>query len=117
MKLNLKKLGETTALGLLDIGLEKIDEAMGLSFPLNAQTVGRGGLFAVGLIADALEKGHEYTETMWIAEEPLLIRTLAKAGGVIADYQEAPSKGAIELKLRSAGQTITPPKGPRAQFR
>jgi hypothetical protein len=120
-RFSLKKLGETTALGLVDVGFEKLNEAMGLTFPFDALTLGRAGLFVVGLAADALmnegSRTHPYTETLWIAEEPLLIRTIMKAGGVIADYQSAPSRDSIELKLRQQGQYITPPKGPKAQFR
>ena len=118
-KFSLKKLGETTALGLLDVGLEKVNEATGMSFPLDALTMGRGLLWAGGLIANALtDKGHDYTETLYIAEEPLFIRTLFKAAGVIADYETVPTKGQIELRLRQAGQDV-PPRlpGGRAQIR
>ena len=117
MKLNLKKLGETTGLGLLDVGLDKLDEEMGLEFPLNAQTIGRAGLFIVGLAANALtDKASDYTETMWIAEEPLVIRSIFRGAGVIADFQGAPSKDAIELRLRPAGQSIAPPMSTKVQF-
>jgi len=118
MALKLVKLVEGAGVGLLDIGLEKLDEMQGWAAPMNAQTIGRAGLFAVGLIGSALERPKrwwEHLETIMIAEEPLLIRSLAKLGGLIAEYAEAPSKEAIELRLRQAGQII--PRGPRAQFR
>jgi len=120
--LRLVKLGEAAGLGLLDIGLEKIDEQMGLGFPANALTIGRAALFGVGLVGDLLVKEssrlHPYLETMYIAETPLLIRTVAKAAHLVADYQDAPSREAIELRLRSAGQVL-PPRipGAIAQFR
>jgi hypothetical protein len=115
LKFNLKKLGVGAGVGLLDIGLEKIDESQGLSAPLNAQTIGRIGLFAIGLIGSAMGKYEEILETVYIAEEPLLIRSAAKLGGLITDYAEAPSREAIELRLRSAGQAAPPMR--RAQFR
>jgi len=108
MALKLVKLAEGAGVGLLDIGLEKLDESQGWVAPLNAQTIGRAGLFALGLIGSALEKPRgwtEHLETIMIAEEPLLIRSLAKLGGIIADYAEAPSREAIELRLRQAGST------------
>lgn len=124
MPLKLVKLGEAAALGLVDVGFEKLDEKMGLGFPGNSITLGRAGLFLVGLIGDAMvrdgSKYHPYLETMYIAETPLLIRTAFKAGGVIADYQAAPSREAIELRLKSAGQYIGPRgniPGAIAQFR
>jgi hypothetical protein len=95
---------------------------MGLGFPLNAGTLSRVGLFATGLIGDLLVKedsrAHKYLETMYIAETPLVIRTAFKAGGVIADYQAVPSREAIELRLKQAGQSI-PPRVPGVgvQFR
>lgn len=104
MKVNLKKLGIGAGVGLLDIGLEKIDESQGLTAPLNALTLGRAGLFAVGLIGSAMGKYEEILETVYIAEEPLLIRSLAKLGGLITDYAEAPSREAIELRLRQSGR-------------
>ena len=104
MKLNLVKLGEGAAVGLLDIGLEKIDESQGLTAPLNALTLGRAGIFGVSLVGQLLTtKWHDHLETLMIAEEPLLIRSLAKLGGLITDYAEAPSREAIELRLRQAG--------------
>jgi len=118
MALKLVKLAEGAGVGLLDIGLEKLDEMQGWTAPMNAQTVGRAGLFALGLIGSAMGKPArwvDHLETLYIAEEPLLIRSLAKLGGLIADYAEAPSREAIELRLRQAGQII--PRGARARFR
>jgi hypothetical protein len=85
---------------------------------LNAQTIGRAGLFFVGLAANALtDKASDYTETLWIAEEPLLIRSIFKGAGIIADYQGVPGKEAIELRLRSSGQSIMAPPSSKVQFR
>ena len=104
MKLNLVKLAEGAGVGLLDIGLEKIDESQGLVAPLNALTLGRAGIFGVSLVGQLLTtKWHDHLETLMIAEEPLLIRSLAKLGGLITDYAETPSREAIELRLRQAG--------------
>jgi len=106
MALKLVKLGEGAAVGLIDIGLEKLDESQGWVAPMNAQTLGRAGLFALGLVGSALERPRgwtEHLETLMIAEEPLLIRSAAKLAGVIAEYAEAPSREAIELRLRQAG--------------
>lgn len=116
---SLKKLGEATALGLVDVGLEKVDDAMGLSFPVDALTIGRTLLFFGGLAANALtDKAAPYTEALYIAEEPLFIRSLCKGVGLVADYQGVPTREAIELRLRSAGQSITPPSRRAAvQFR
>ena len=116
MKFNLKKLGVGAGVGLLDIGLEKLDESQGWVAPANALTAGRAALFALGLIGSAMGKYEEILETVYIAEEPLLIRSLAKLGGLVGEFAEAPSREAIELRLRSAGQAITPPMR-RAQFR
>lgn len=103
MRLKLKKLGEATAVGLVDIGLEKLDEAMGLVKPFNALTLGRIGMFGAGIVLNALtDKGAEYTETLYIASEPLLIRSIAGMAGIIPDAQEAPSRAAIEMRLRRA---------------
>jgi len=104
MKLNLVKLAEGATVGLLDIGLEKIDESQGLVAPLNAQTIGRIGIFGASLVGQLVtDKWHDHLETLMVAEEPLVIRSLAKLGGIIADYAEAPSREAIELRLRQAG--------------
>jgi len=105
MKLNFVKLGEGAAVGLLDIGLEKIDESQGLAAPMNAQTLGRAGLFVAGLIGSAVTTGRwqPHLENIMLAEEPLVIRSLAKLAGFVADYAEAPSREAIELRLRQAG--------------
>lgn len=121
-RFHLVKAGEAAVVGLVDIGLEKIDESTGMSFPLNAITIGRAGLWAVGFLGSALvretSKYAEHLETLFIAEEPLLIRTIAKAANVIADYAGVPSREAIELRLKSAGQTIVPPvPGGTVQFR
>jgi hypothetical protein len=116
MRLKLKKLGEATAVGLVDIGLEKLDEAMGFVKPFNALTLGRAAMFGAGVVLNALtDKAAEYTETLYIASEPLLIRSIAGMVGVIPDAQEAPSRAAIEMRLRRThGQPIFPigPQGP-----
>lgn len=121
--LKLKKLGTATGLTALDIVLKKVDETYGhtiLGVP-TATTIARAGLFALGLIGDALvdedSKLHPYFETMYIAEEPLLGGTLAKGAGLVADYEGAPSREAIELRLRSAGQNLPPRIPGRVQFR
>jgi len=116
LKVNLKKLGIGAGVGILDIGLEKVDEATGMVAPLNAQTIGRAGLFALGLIGSAMGKYEETLETLYVAEEPLVIRSIAKLVGFVTEYAEAPSREAIELRLRQAGQAITPTMR-RAQFR
>jgi len=104
-KIALKKLGIGALAGFVDIGLEKLDEAVLIEAPFAKpiQTVGRAGLFLAGLGLNYMGKWPEVTETLMIAEEPLLIRSLAKLGGVIADYAETPSREAIELRLRQAG--------------
>lgn len=114
MRLKLKKLGEATAVGLIDIGLEKLDESMGLVKPFNALTLGRAGMFGAGLLLNALtDKGSEYTETLYIAAEPLLIRSIASSFGVIPDAQGAPTKAMIEMRLnRNHGQPTFPVRGP-----
>lgn len=108
MPIKLVKLAEGAGVGLLDIGLEKLDESQGWVAPANAITVGRAGIFGASLIGQLLlregSKWHPHLETLMIAEEPLLIRSLAKLGGLIADYAEAPSREAIELRLRQAGK-------------
>lgn len=101
MRLKVKILGEATALGLADVGLEKLDEEMGLIKPWNSLTLGRAGLFAAGIILNALtDKASEYTQALYVAEEPLLIRTIFSIAGVIPDAQPAPSRAAIEMRLR-----------------
>lgn len=82
-KIKLVKLVEAGAVGGLDIALEKLDEKMGLYCkPVNVQAIGRAGLFALGLVGNALvketSKWSEPFETLYIAEEPLLIRSLFK---------------------------------------
>lgn len=115
VRLKLKKLGEATAVGLIDIGLEKLDESMGLVKPFNALTLGRAGMFGAGLILNALtDKGSEYTETLYIAAEPLLIRSIASSFGVIPDAQSAPTKAMIEMRLRRNHGQPTFPIGGRA---
>lgn len=114
MKIKLVKVVEAGAVGGLDIGLEKIDESQGLVAPASAQFIGRAGLFALGLVGSAMGLGgakwEPHLETLYIAEEPLLIRSLAKLGGMIGEYAEAPSREAIELRLRQAGGRGTSPQ-------
>jgi len=110
MPLKLVKLAEGAGLGLLDIALEKIDESQGLVAPMNAQTIGRAGLFGLGLAGTAMGLGgakwEPHLETIMIAEEPLLIRSLLKITGLIGEYAGAPSREAIELRLRQAGRGV-----------
>jgi len=113
-KIALKKLGVAGLAGLADIGLEKLDESFPIEAPIARpiQTIGRAGLFLVGLAGNYMvregSKWAEPLETLMIAEEPLLIRSIAKGIGVIADYAEVPSRDSIELRLRRAGQVIPP---------
>jgi len=103
MKLRLKILGEATAVGLIDVGLEKLDSEMGLVKPFNALTMGRAAMFIAGLGLNALtDKGSDYTEALYVASEPLLIRSIFSNLGVIPDSQMAPSKHAIELRMAAA---------------
>jgi len=109
VRIALKKLGIGAGVGILDIATEKIDESQGLVAPMNTRTAQRVGLFAAGLIGSLFAKSPswiEALETVMVAEEPLVIRSLANLGGLIADYAEAPSREAIELRLRSSGQQV-----------
>jgi len=108
MALKLVKVAEGAGVGLLDIALEKVDEMQGWVAPMSAQFAGRATLFGVGLIGSAMGLGgarwEPHLETIMIAEEPLLIRSVAKLAGLVAEYAEAPSREAIELRLRQAGR-------------
>jgi len=108
LAVKLVKVVEGAGVGVLDIALEKIDESQGWAAPLNAQTIGRAGLFLLGLGGSAMGLGggkwEPHLETLYIAEEPLLIRSIAKMVGLVGEYAEAPSREAIELRLRQAGR-------------
>jgi len=112
-KIALEKLGVGAIAGLADIGLEKIDESFPIEAPIARpiQTVGRAALFLVGLAGSYMvkegSKWVEPLETLMVAETPLVIRSIAKGIGFIADYSGAPSREAIELRLRG-GQVIPP---------
>jgi len=112
-KIALEKLGVGAIAGLADVGLEKLDEAFPIEAPIARpiQTIGRVGLFLTGLIGNYMvregSKWAEPLETLMVAEEPLLIRSIVKLTGFIADYSGAPSREAIELRLRG-GQVIPP---------
>lgn len=80
MKLKLRKLGEAAAVGFVDIALEKISPT--------ALNLGRGAIFATAAILNATtEKFNEDTETVYLAETPLLIRSVANALGAITDFK------------------------------
>jgi len=121
MGLKLVKVLEGAGVGVLDIGLEKLDESQGWVAPANAQTIGRAAGFAAGLIGTMrlsdTHKWYPYLETLMIAEEPLLIRSLVKLTGLIGEYAEAPSREAIELRLRQAGGRGVSPQLKTARFR
>ena len=86
MRLKLKILGEATAVGLIDIGGQEIGRNHGSNKSIQLKTLGRAAMFAGGVILNAMtDKASAYTEALYVASEPLLIRSIANLFGVIPD--------------------------------